>query len=157
MNMGSKKKLPYDEGTWFAVPLRTSGYAIGLLARSTGYGTAFGYFFGPRRESVSTMEDIIELTHEKAILIGLFGDLGLLEGDWPIIGRLEGWSRADWPVPPLIRVDRMSGKALKVLYSDDLRILSEEPCDPMLTDKYPSETQSGAGSVEIKLTRLLDS
>jgi len=25
--------LPYEEGTWFAVPLRTNGFGVGIIAR----------------------------------------------------------------------------------------------------------------------------
>src|SRR3990172_250775 len=146
-----KKRLPYREGTWFAVPLCTTGYAVGVIARSAGNGPVFGYFFGPKRDDVPELATVAHLDRRDAIWIGQFGDLGLLEGEWPVIGDAPNWNRDDWPLPPFIRVDRISGKAVKVIYSDDLSQESEEPCDPSLVSQYPEDALSGSGAVEITL------
>jgi hypothetical protein len=49
----------YNEGDWFAVPLREGGFAIGVIARvmPRKEGVVLGYFFGPRRNAVPTVEE----------------------------------------------------------------------------------------------------
>jgi hypothetical protein len=88
-------KLPYSEGSVFLVPLRNGGYARGVVARATAKGkTLFGYFFGPRIESTgSTVLD--DLNPANATLRIRFGDLGLINGAWPLLGRIPNWDRAD--------------------------------------------------------------
>src|SRR5688500_15207999 len=91
--------LPYREGDWFAVPLRTGGYALGLAARSNRRGIVLGYFVGPRSTQLPTVEQTQGLAAGNAVYVGMFGDLGLLHGEWPVIGQGTGFSRADWPLP----------------------------------------------------------
>lgn len=47
------KRLPYREGTWFALPLRKGGYAVGVVARMAPRGRIIlAYFFGPKRNQI---------------------------------------------------------------------------------------------------------
>jgi hypothetical protein len=157
--MAKKKEvLPYSEGTWFAVPLRSSGYAVGVVSRMTGGGGVFGYFFGPKRAAVPNLEQVSNLSPQEAFWLAQFGDLGLLKGKWPIIGRTKDWRRELWPLPPFIRLDLTDPRrAVKVIYSDDnLERLDEETCDPALAKIYPEDGLSGAGAVEIWLTKILN-
>jgi hypothetical protein len=154
--MAKKKRLLYPEGTWFAVPLRTGGFAIGLLARVAGDGPAFGYFFGPRWKHPPAVEITRALTPKDAIFVALFGDLGLLNGEWPILGQDLNWNRDVWPLPPFIRIDEIANEAWKVSYSDQLQVLAEEAIDPTLEKKFPRDRLSGYGAVEIRLTQLLE-
>lgn len=156
--MKRKARLPYAEGDWFAVPLENGGYAVGLVARSGRLGKVlFGYFFGPKREKLPTIDELRGYTAEHAILIGKFGDLGLFEGSWPILGQAGTWERKAWPLPPLARIDVVSGRARKVSYSEDdpSRALSETLCDPQEARQLPRDALMGAGAVEIRLTNLL--
>jgi hypothetical protein len=151
-----RKKLPYQEGDWFAVPLRTPGYALGLVARSDGRGGALGYFFGPRRESVPTLADISDLQPADAISIERFGDLGFLEGEWPIIGKHPVWDRDQWPMPDFGHVDIVSGRPVKRIYCEQtLRLLREEPATHDEICHLPKDRLAGSGAVEIRLTKLL--
>ncbi len=153
--MLGKKKQPYKEGDWFAVPLREGGYAVGLIARSGG--VLFGYFFGPKREKIPGIGELRTLVPENAVLVGQFGDLGLFEGGWPLIGYSEPWDRNIWPMLPLVRIDAVSGEAWLVEYSDSdpIRQISITPCDPAEAKKFPKERLMGSGAVEIRLTKLL--
>jgi len=154
-----KKRLPYREGTWFAVPLRTNGFAVGVVARFAGDGRTFGYFFGPKRKSIPTVKAVGNLTFEQAIWIGRFGDLGLLNGSWPILGETGQWDRAAWPLPAFVRTDDdddESSAAYITVFSDSLDPVSCKRCDPKLAKKYPEDALSGCGAVEIRLTDLLD-
>jgi len=153
-----KAKLPYREGDWFGVPLRSRGYAVGVIARSGPSGKVlFGYFFGPRRETLPAIDELRGYAAEQAILVGQFGDLRLMNGSWPILGRLGEWERRDWPMPPMARVDVVSGKAWKVTYSEDdpNRAVHETACDPEEARQLPRDSLMGAGAVEIRLTNLL--
>lgn len=148
--------LPYKEGTLFFVPLRNGGYARGVVARAGGEGKVlFGYFFGPRQPSADAA-DLADLDPAKAILRVRFGDLGLINGEWPIRGQIPGWNRAQWLMPDFVRKDPLGRKGpVLVRYSDadPARVEMETPT----TDhaELGVDSISGYGSVEIKLTKLL--
>lgn len=148
--------LPYIEGSVFLVPLRNGGYARGVVARTSDEGKVLlGYFFGPQLKEIenATVDD---LDPAKAILRIRFGDLGLLNGSWKIIGTVADWSRTDWPVPQFVRRDTLSRKAWVVRYSDSdpNKIEAESPTD--LECALTNDSLSGYGAVEIKLTKLLE-
>jgi hypothetical protein len=147
--------LPYSEGTAFAVPLRSGGFARGVVARAAPDGRVlFGYFFGPKLESP---EDAVmdDLKPENSILSLIFGDLGLINGEWRIVGSFPQWNRDLWPMPDFVRRDPIMKRAWRVRYSDSdpSRLESEEPI--AFDTNLPPNTSSGYGAVELKLTRLL--
>ncbi len=80
-----RKKLPYREGDWFAVPLGDGDYAVGLVARMDGKGGVLGYFFGPLHDHVPAVQEIAHLIVADALVIERFSDLNLLQGAWRII------------------------------------------------------------------------
>ena len=154
----SRKKLPYRPGDLFAVPLRCGGFAAGVAARADGRGTVLGYFFGPRRDDLPMPNDVGELRGEDSIEIAIFGDLGMIEGRWPVIGPLPGWKSENWPVPDFGRIDAVSGnRAWRVRYQDpDLKWLSEEEITVSEASALPRDRLMGAGAVERWLSHLLD-
>lgn len=91
------------EGTWFAVPLDTGGYGVGVVARTARKGPFLGYFFGPRRDAVPTIEVVASLRAKDALVLRLVGDLLLITGVWPQIGVDPDWSRERWPMPTFVR------------------------------------------------------
>lgn len=151
-------KVPYQEGDWFAVPLRDGGYAPGLVARAAPGGKiVLGYFFGPRRDQVPTLSELGPLHATDAVLIAQFGDLGLIEGSWPIIGHFDVWNRKTWPMPRFARTDAVSGQARLVEYADD-DPSHEMAVTPLAGDTLidqPKDGLLGAGAVELRLTKLL--
>ena len=151
-----KKKISYFIGTWFGVPLRTGGYARGLITRVGEGGVLFGYFFGPKFSSLP--EDIPEnLRPKDRVLYGKFGHLGLINGEWEIIGVDPNWKIEDWPMPKMVRVDEHTGIAFMSQYDDaTLNFISEIRCDPGLVDSHPYDRLMGYGAVEIRLTKLID-
>jgi len=151
-----KRRLPYSEGTWFAVPLQTSGYAVGVVARLAGNGPVFGYFFGPRHERIPDMSDVLQLRAHNAVLCRQFGDLGFLKGAWPIIGQQPNWKRDDWPLPAFVRTDGISGVIRKTVYSDTLEDGYETICSAEEAADLPEDGLSGYVAAEIRLTKLLD-
>ena len=151
-------KLPYREGTWFAVPLREGGFGVGVVARATTKGKVIlCYFFGPRRINVPALSELEWEEHKPhaAVLAVRVGDLSLIRGDWPIIGEAASWKRSDWPMPPFVRRDELSRRAWRVQYSDTdpLAIDLEVP------DQYDSALEPdavcGSGAAEIVLTKML--
>jgi hypothetical protein len=69
----------YAPGDWYAIPLLEGGFAAGIVARAKS-PALFGYFFGPRRRTVPTLEQVSGLTPEQAVLVGTFGHLGIVTG-----------------------------------------------------------------------------
>lgn len=149
--------LNYSEGTCFAVPLRAGGCALGVVARMDGDGRVFGYFFGPKVACPSdlTMED--ERNPATAILRGRFGDLGIINGDWPIVGSIRSWSRERWPLPLFTsNADKPNAVALTE-YDDMLAPKSYTTVKHADLEKYDvlPDSMMGYGAVEIVLTKLL--
>jgi len=150
-------KVTYREGDWFAVPLRDGCFAVGVVARANPKAALLGYFFGPRRSEVPTLEDVGGLKPGDAVLVGKFGHLGLTRGEWPIIGRIEDWDRTAWPMPVFVRYEELSGRPFKVFYDDDdpNKLLREEQVPPGEAEQGPKDGLMGAGFAEKLLTTLL--
>lgn len=123
----AKKK--YEEGIWFAVPVQPEGYAVGVIARAT-YSDyiALAYFFGLRYTTIPTLEQIKSLKPSDAVRVLRISDIGIRDGEWPIIGKIPGWNRAEWPIPNFVRKEDLTNRVWLVKYSDDNPnlVLSEE-------------------------------
>jgi hypothetical protein len=147
--------LQYSEGSVFLIPLRNGGYARGVVARAGSKGKVlFGYFFGPRIESIGAIA-LDGLNPTDAVLRIRFGDLGLINGAWPILGNIPNWNRTEWPMPEFVRRDPLSGKAWLVRRSDTNpgRIDSERSID--FECQLQVDALAGYGAVEIKLTKII--
>ena len=152
------KRPTVREGDVFAVPLREGGYAVGVVARKDTGGILFGYFFGPRRESVPTLEDVQGLSPNEAVLVEIFGHLGLRDRTWPILGAMKPWNREAWPIPEFCRTQSLTGRTWRVTYGDDLATpVREERCTAEVASTLRPDRLAGAGAVEIGLTKLLRS
>ncbi|MGK3998680.1 immunity 26/phosphotriesterase HocA family protein [Sorangium sp. So ce1024] len=149
-----KRRRPAPDGTVFLVPLRDGGHAIGVLARATGEGHAFGYFFGPRVSRGSDV-DMAKLVPGNAILVGKFGDLEILRKNWPVVGALENWAPERWRMLPMARVDEATGRAWLATYDDSFACIEEREIDAEMATKHPYDRMMGAGAVEIRLTGLI--
>ena len=155
-----KKKRPYEEGDVFAVPLPKGGYAVGVLARAKWarkYCSTLGYFFGPRRSAVTTLEEIGPLRKEDALYVTIFGDLGLHNGTWPVLGRLPNWNRDHWPMPVFGHVIGLGARWQKSYYSPDDpgKILRYEESTRKEVIRLPLDALAGAGAVETTLEAIL--
>jgi hypothetical protein len=150
-------KVSYSEGSVFLVPLRDGGFARGVVARIAPKGKIlFGYFFGPRVE-LSTTEMPNDLDPGKAVLRIRFGDLGLVNGEWVIVGMVPNWSRSEWPMPDFVRRDPLGKmKPRLVRYSDDDP--SQTAAQHIIDDDsgLTTDSLSGYGAVELKLNKLLN-
>ena len=150
-------KHSYAEGDWFAVPLRTGGFALGIIARTNPKGVLLGYFFGPRRNELPDLADSIGLLPAGAVLVGKFGHLGIRGGSWPLLGQGPGWERSAWPTPTFVRYEELTGRTFHVHYddADPARVMGETVVSPALAEQGPSDGLMGAGFVELRLTALL--
>jgi hypothetical protein len=148
----------YAEGDWFAVPLRTDGYAMGIIARANPEAALLGYFFGPRRHDRPMLVDSTGLSPDQAVLVGRFGDLGIRSGSWPLLGQAPGWDRSAWPTPTFVRYEELTGRTFHVRYddADPARVIDESQVTPGLAEQRPMDGLMGAGFVEQRLTALLE-
>ena len=147
----------YSEGDWFAVPLRAGGYGVGLLTRANRQGVLLGYFFGPRRGHLPSLEELDQLSPDDACLAGKFGHLGLVTGKWQILGRLPSWDRASWPVPVFARHEELTGRWMSVTYddSDPSKIVDQRQVSADFARGKPRDGLMGPGYVERLLTQML--
>jgi hypothetical protein len=137
-----------------------AGYALGVVARIGKRGSLVGYFFGPARPQIPSLGPIgNQLVAQRAVMVAIVGDLALLRGSWPILGKLEPWSRNSWPMPEFVRRDALSGRPCRVVYgeSDFFTELSCTPCSEEEALGLASDGLMGSGFVEAKLGRLLSS
>jgi|SRR5271157_6053791 len=153
--------IKYSEGQWFAVPLRSGGYAIGIIVRGS-YKTkgGLGYFFGPKYAEVPSNIETLAKNKDNSILIGWFGDLGIINGDWPLIEGRKPFAREEWPVPKFYRIPPLPiEKAFVVEYDQDTSIHHpiHEYIVPISEEilKLPEDGGYGSGAIEIELDKLL--
>ena len=150
----------YREGDWIGIPLGDGGYGVGLVARRIANGGFLGYFFGPRRTTLPTVEDLQEYQPADAIVVGRCGETSLRRGEWPLLGPSPAWDRNRWPVPIFGRVIDLPGlvpAGWRVHYPDG--DLSQTPYDTRVSvqeaSALPSDATYGAGYMEVWLTRKL--
>lgn len=155
--------MKYNEGDWIAIPLTGGLYGIGIIARmkrGRGAKAIFGYFFDVLFDGPPTKEDAYALNFllTDSVYCCRFGDLGLHEGTWKVVGPSKKWRREDWPMPSFIRRDIIN-KSLcqKITYSDDdpHKHILEEPFNCESIENLPRDGLNGAGAVEKVLTKLL--
>ncbi len=154
------KHVKYKEGQWFAVPLRDSGYALGIIVRGS-YKTkgGLGYFFGRRFQKLPNEEDTCSLYPNDVILIAWFGDLGIIRGKWPLVMTTKDFRREDWSIP-LFRRDATPDKGWLIEYDQDAMgfdgIIQETLHDATDLEGLPADGTYGASAVEEVLTKLLE-
>lgn len=153
--MGSR--IRYREGDLFAVPLDDGGYAAGLAARSNQQGVVLGYFFGRRFADLPEVDQFAELTSEDAVVVERFGDLGLIQESWPVLGQMPGWRRGDWPMPAFSRAELLTGRLLRVEYSDDdpNSLLREVEVASSEFEQLAEDGLAGFEFMQERLSRLL--
>jgi hypothetical protein len=98
------------------------------------------------------------LAAQDAVLVGMFGYLGLKQGTWPLIGRLDEWDPAAWPIPTFVRYEELTGRSFQVFYDehDPNRVVQEVQVAPGAAEQGPKDGLMGAGYTENVLNRLVD-
>ena len=152
------RRLPYCEGTWFAVPLVGGGFGVGVVARMVARGRIIlVYLFGPKRAAVPALKDVEKLAAGDAVLKLRVGDLALIRAEWPIIGHSECWRRSEWPMPVFIRREPLARRRVWLVYYSD-----DDPSTPVAEEPAPHDIAglvedglAGAGFAESILTETL--
>ncbi|MDF1488273.1 hypothetical protein [Tessaracoccus caeni] len=116
-----------------------------------------GYFFGPPRVEVPSLNDVGFYRPDDAVLRGKFGYLGLKDGRWPILGRLPDWDPVLWPMPRFFRGEPITGRVFESFFDEKSpsRFLGERRASPEEAKGGASDGLMGAEYVEIKLAKLL--
>ena len=110
----------YREGDWFGVPTAHGRFALGLIARqSKRGGLILGYFFGPPRKELPDPAALQEIKAGDVQLVCRFKDAPLHRGLWRIVGSSSHWRHKDWPMPPFLRKEGLSGRGIRVEYDPD--------------------------------------
>jgi hypothetical protein len=151
-------KQSYQEGSWFAIPLLSGGYGVGLAARlAPGSKIMLAYLFGQRHAVLPHLDALEGLGPQHAVKIIRVGDMALASGHWPVLGGTLDWNPADWPMPQFLRRSEARRWAWRVTYSETDPSRSErEESVPYDTDGLEPDSLYGYGSTELLLTRLLE-
>jgi hypothetical protein len=151
------KKQKYREGSWVAVPLDPNGFAIGLVARKSRGGILIIYFFDKVFSKPPNLSELETFTPEDAVKVGQVGDLGILNGEWKVIGELPDWNRSLWRIPNFVRREEFSGRIWLVTYSDDNPnlVLSEKRITEKDAAGLEKDSLWGYKSAEKKISKLL--
>jgi len=128
------------EGTCFAIPLPSGGFAVGMLSQLLAGKLPFGYFFGPRHSEPPGNDELANLDPRTAIVRVKFGRTEIDNGRWQTIGRLEDWTPADWPTPPHTSGEAGAGLMWRIEYPRDA------PKDhPARLERVGAQEASGLG------------
>ena len=158
--MGASQR--YQEGDLFAVPIRESTWAVGVVARMSkeNRGVVLGYFYSTIYEHPPLHWPAPAYPNPAAPdAILRFGDHGIISGRWPIIGGLPEWNPVDWPMPTFANrpiVSSRHGVWLEETYyqDDPNRVLSSAPISVALALNLPPAELCGYKSVEKRLARI---
>lgn len=157
----------HEAGTWFAIPLPSGGWALGLVARRRiGTGRKgrriFCYFFGPRVSEPGDFGWPIKGLPNDRVLFARTGDEALMRGRWVVIGKDADFSKANWPMPKFKRGPGMGGgpdwkkRAILVRYDDDLENAYDEEVVIIEDEsKYPDDADVGYLAMEDAIDRAM--
>jgi hypothetical protein len=106
-----RRRLPYQEGSVFQLPLRDGRGARGLVSHlDPGSGLVIAYFFGPAAEQpwAEQPADAALRLPPRPQHIGRCPDDYLRRRRWPVLGRVEPAAWSSWPPPPFDQPPSMS-------------------------------------------------
>ena len=84
------------------------------------------------------------------------GDLGLINGEWPILGSIENWDRREWPMPNFLRREELANRDWVVTYDDaDPTSVIREERVPYGSVELGANGLYGYGAAEKLMTRML--
>lgn len=133
---------------------------LGLIARGKQKYHKLGYFFHPDVWQNYERTGNLDICPKDAILVMKFSALFIHTKTWPIVGKLQNFERALWPVPIFTHFDDSLNIRYFRLYPDN-DILTEY--EQVRASEYSKITKDsiiaedgGAGSefIELRLARL---
>ena len=139
------------------MPLLDGGYGWGLVARlSPGSKIMLAYLFGPKQDGLPDLARLKTLTAQDAIKVLRVGDMALVSGHWRVLGELDAFDAAQWPMPQFLRRADALKRAWRVTYASNDPARSErEESVPYETVGFEADSLYGYGSAELLLTKLL--
>jgi Immunity protein 26 len=150
-----------DNGDLFIVMHGDRRIALGLIARGGKKACKLGFFFRIDLYDNAENKSALTLEPEQAIWVHKFGDLHVLRGKWPVIGKLKGFSREAWPMPVFMHHhDGFNIDYIRAYNENDIAELSGN----WRSDQVPSQIDTsfvvkdglaGAGYVEDALMEIL--
>ena len=115
------------------------------------------YLFGPWRATLPSIDEMARLQPRDALRCLHIGDLGLVNGEWPVLGELRDWRPEEWVTPTFFGQDDLSGRVWRAHYSDSdpsqlprRKFVSADDVAGLERDLL-----YGSGAVEILMTREL--
>jgi hypothetical protein len=136
-----RSRVRLIEGSCFAIPLPSGGFALGLLTQLLAGKLPFGYFFGPRRPTPPQQEELARLNPSDAILRVKFGDTEIQNGRWHNLGQVEPWRADSWPTPPHTSGEAGRGLVWRMEYPRDAR-----KSDSVRLERVSAKDAEGLGS-----------
>lgn len=152
-------KKNYKEGDWFAVPLEPDGFAVGLAARNHPRGSGIlAYFFNKKYGSVPELSELRSFAPKDAIRILQIGDLGLITGEWKVIGRFPDWDRSRWPMPNFVMREFSTNRNWMITYSEDnpSRMISRKLITDEEAESLEPNSLYGYGAAEKVLSVIFN-
>lgn len=95
------------EGALFQIPLRSGGYGIGLVARTSRIGLMLSYGFDRIYDVTPSIDQLQDLQPTDACNTQVLSDAAVTKKRWNVIGPLRCFQRAAWPNPPFRWIDRL--------------------------------------------------
>ena len=100
------------------------------------------------------------MSAQDAVFVCRVSDLALRDGEWPVIGRLAGWSVEQWPMPQFLIPPRRSGEPSReeTYYEHDPGHLkrSMTVSDPTTARRLPDGATFGARLAAERLTAICE-
>lgn len=130
---------------------------MGLVSRFNTSGVLLAYFFGPKRQQLPSSNELRGLSSKDAVLVRMVSDLALLRGSWPVISHVDSWRRSDWPMPPMVRYEELTGRYFRVTYdeNDPSVMIGNEQIDEEEARVLSRDGLMGAGFAEQVLTQMI--
>ncbi len=151
-------------GTWFALPLPSSGYALGLIARRPASRIPkriFCYFFGPRVRCLNDFKVPVVREPDERIFFARTNDRAFKENRWLVLDHIEPFDKNYWPMPPF-RSGAVGGgpnylrRRYLRTYDDDLRRCESEKLVVVESlQDYPQDISFGHLAMESAVDRVL--
>ena len=110
----------YQTGDWFAVPIFGHGYIVGRVTCVYSL-MMIGYYFGPLRATVPSLDEVKALRPKDAFTYYVCGDNGLREnGNCVVLGGHEEFDPTHWPSPKFAFTDHR-GQVWAVRHDENLQ------------------------------------
>ena len=148
------KKPRAVAGSVVLVPLAPDEFAVGVVIHTAGKGCCVGAFFGPRVRSASEV-DTGGLRLENAVWVCRFGDYGIHNSLWPVIGAIPNWASAPWSVTSFARGHDDPTLCYITEYDNVLNVKSDRVAPASEGQALPKDSLCGSAIVEKLLAKLL--